>query len=488
MSETAKRVLQNSFLRVGGYAVGSLIYFAIIVLIARYLGIEGFGYFSFILALVGTLQLFVDLGIRNVLIRDIAVNKTRFAEKLGVARTVIWALSFVTMAVIVLLANLLNVPHEVRQAIYLAGLAVIVTFSALAYSAVLRGFEEMQWDVLGFVLHKCLFIGLIGGIINADLGLRGVFGAMLAANSFLYLYHRGLVRVLHGPGKLCLDLRPGWALLKESLPLGIAEILRRFTWHLDKLLLAALSTPLALGVFSAGFKFMEAINPFASNLTLPLFPAFSRLAQASPLRVLSAFEQSLKFLFVISIPLAVMFFVFAERVVVLFFGTQYAETDIVLKVLAPAVILILPISAYGYVFTALRLQRTYTACVALSLLVKLLLELFLIRCCGYVGAAIGSLVAEAVLFCIGLFMLRRLGDGVPRLGIVWRPCVAGLVMALLCWRVQDQTFTSTLFGAGLGLAVYAGLLLLLRTFTHQELVLLVDAVRVRLRNSTRTGQ
>ena len=44
---------------------------------------------------------------------------------------------------------------------YIAGLAAIVTFFSLGYSAVLRGFEEMEWDILGFVLHKAIFIALI---------------------------------------------------------------------------------------------------------------------------------------------------------------------------------------------------------------------------------------------------------------------------------------------------------------------------------------
>lgn len=68
MSTTAKRVLQNSVLRVGGYAIGALIYFAIVVLIARYLGTEGFGYFSFILAFAGVFQLLADLGVCGGLI------------------------------------------------------------------------------------------------------------------------------------------------------------------------------------------------------------------------------------------------------------------------------------------------------------------------------------------------------------------------------------------------------------------------------------
>src|SRR3990172_717922 len=172
MNETAQRVMQNSVLRVGGYAIGAGLYFLTIILTARYLGTERFGNFAFILAFVSIFQLVVDMGVRNILIRDIAVDKAHFAQKLGVARTLLWILSCLTMVLIVLVANVLHVSEEVRQSIYLAGLAVIVTFYGLGYSAVLRAFEEMEWDILGFVLHKVVFIGLIGSMISTDRGLR----------------------------------------------------------------------------------------------------------------------------------------------------------------------------------------------------------------------------------------------------------------------------------------------------------------------------
>ena len=176
MSETARRIVKNSILRLGGYAIGAVVHFAIIILIARYLGTEGFGHFAFIFAFVGIFQLIVDMGVRNILIRDIAVDRAHFAEKLGVARGLLWVLAFISMGLIVLLANLLSFSDELRHSTYLAGLAVIISFSGLGYSAVLRAFEEMEWDILGFVLQRLINIALVWVLMSTDLGLGGSLG------------------------------------------------------------------------------------------------------------------------------------------------------------------------------------------------------------------------------------------------------------------------------------------------------------------------
>lgn len=485
MSETARRVMQNSTLRVGGYALGAGLYFITVILIARYLGPSGFGHFSFIYAFVGIFQVIVDMGVRNILIRDIAIDKPHFAEKLGIARTLLWILSFISMSLIILVSNLLDLSDEVRKSTYLAGLAVIITFYALGYSAVLRAFEEMEWDILGFVLHKLVLIGLIWSITQTDLGLEGVFGVMLVANGCLYLYFWGVVRIRHGRAKIKLDLRSGWALFIESFPLGIAETLRRITWRVDKLLLAILGTPLAVGLFSAAYKFLEAMNPFAVNLTLPLFPVFSRLARESSMRLFKAYEQSLKFLYAMGIPVAIILFVLSDRIIVLFFGEAYHEAAVALRLIAPVVILFLPTSLYGYLFIALGHQRIYMGCVAMSLFTNIILDLLLIPSYSYIGAAVGTLSAEVILFFSGLIMLRQLGSPLADLGLIWRPSLAGLAMGLFCWLVKDKVLTSMVFGILLGLASYTALLVILQTFTREELGLLMDAMRVRLGRVTR---
>ncbi len=485
MNEMARRMVQNSLLRAAGYTIGAGLHFGIIVLIGRYLGTAGFGHFAFILALVGIFQLITDMGVRNVLIRDIAVDKGNFAKRLGTARTLLWILSLLSMGCIVLLANLFAFTAELRQATYLAGLAVTLTFYGLGYSAVLCAFEEMEWDILGFVLHKVIFMGFISAIIRTELGLRGVFGAMAAANGCQYLYYWGLVRMRHGRAMVSLDLRAGCALLVESVPLGLAEVARRFSWQVGKLLLAALGTPVAVGLFSAAYKFLEAMNPFIENLTLPLFPVFSRLARISSTNLLNACEQSLKFLYVIGVPVAVILFVLSERIVISLFGAPYHDASQILRILAPVVILLLPTPVYGYVFIALGYQRLYMGCTAVALATNLGLDLLLIPFYSYIGAAVGTLIAEAVLFLCGLLMLRKLGGALIGAGALGRPLLAGLALGLCCWFAKDLPLVGVLLGITCGLTAYAAVLLMLQTFTQQEVALLMQAMRLRFGSITR---
>ena len=107
------------------------------------------------------------------------------------------------------------------------------------------------------------------------------------------------------------NLRAVWALLADAFPLGIAETLKRLSRHVDKLLLTALSTPAAVGIFSAAYQLPSAIDP--STLTLPLLSHLFSLARTSSARLFRAYEQSLKFIYVVSFPVAVVLFVFSER-------------------------------------------------------------------------------------------------------------------------------------------------------------------------------
>jgi hypothetical protein len=57
-----------------------------------------------------------------------------------------------------------------------------------------------------------------------------------------------------------------------------------------------------------------------------------------------------------------LLFVLADRIVVVCFGEAYRDAAMALQLLAPIVILLLPISLYSYVFTALGRQRLYRLC------------------------------------------------------------------------------------------------------------------------------
>jgi len=473
-----RRVLRNSLLRGAGFVLGSGLQFLTIVVVARYLGVAGFGRFSLVMAIGGLFQIVVDMGVRNVVVRDLAVDRERLAERVGVARTLVLLLSGASLAVVAVLA-LAVFEGELRQALLIGGVAMLVTMYSLVYGSVLRAFEEMDLDIAGFVLHKLVLVALVGVVAGTAWGLRGVFLAMLVANLCQLLYYQLLVRVRHGRTRLSGDLRAAWRLLEASFLLGVAELLRRSTWYADRLLLAALATPAALGLFTTAYKFVEAMRPLAMNLTLPLFPALSRMAVESRERLACAFERSLKFLAVAGLPPALLLAVYAERLVTLLFSQEFAGAAPALRLLAPVLLLQLPAALFTYVFTALGWQRAWGISAGLCLSVNLVMNLVLIPRFAASGAAVALLLSELTLLGTGLAFLKSLTGRLPALAPLGRPLAAAAAMAVPCWLAREAALPLAAGGALGGSLLYIAVLLGLGTFSRGELSAMRDAVRPR---------
>jgi O-antigen/teichoic acid export membrane protein len=472
-------VAQNSVLRAVGYVAGAGLFFAAVVVIARYLGVDGFGNYSFIMAVVSVFQLIADMGVRNIVVRDLAVDPTAVRERLDVARTLLFCLSAVSLSGVVLVAWTLRLDPEVRDSMYLGGVAVIATFYALNYSAVLRAFDRMDTDILGFVLHKVLLLGLILGLTRTSWGLRGVFAATLVSNLGLYLYYRVLVGRTHGRARMSADFRAAWRLFRDSFPLGMAEVLRRITWQVDRLLLTAMGGPGAVGLFSAAYKPLEGLKPLADNIAIPLFPTFSRLAKTSRREVFELHERSLKLLYVLGCPAVWALAALADRITVLIFGEPFRAAGSSLAIVAPAGLLLVPTSIYPYLFTALGAQSRYTLSVGVSLVVNVALDLLLIPSLSYKGGAIASLASEAALFLCGAWMIARLGGTLGTVTLLWRPLVAGAGLGAACYLVKDLALPYVVLGCLGGLAAYCLLLVALQTFDRTELSAAMVAVRLK---------
>lgn len=465
---TVRRVARNSAIRAVGYAAGAALFFLSVVLIARYLGVEGFGHYSLIMAVTGVFQLIADMGVRNLLIRDLAVHPERLSEKLGLARSLLLAMSILSVAGLSLIALVIDVPLEVRQSLVLSGFAVMTTLSALGYSAVLRAFERMDEDILGFVAHKVVLLALILALPRTGGGLRGVFVMTLLANSALYLYYRVRVTMLHGHTRLSRDYRAAWRMLVESLPLGLAELLRRVNWQVGRMLLAAFSGPVAVGLFSSAYKFVDAAKPFAQNLTLPLFPLLARQARESPATAFTTYHRGLKVLYVLSWPAVAALVVLCRPLVVLLFGAPFAEAAPALAILAPVAVLLLPASLATYIFTALGRQDAYTRCAGVALVVNVGLDLVLIPGYGFVGAAVAALVAELALFVASSRVLLRLGAGPEIFTDPLKPLLASVGVGAILWLARDHGWPWILAAVLPAIGLYVALLAALRALTPEE--------------------
>jgi len=470
--KASRRVLKNSAVTLLGEVIGGGLYFAAAVVVARALGVERFGQFTSVVAFLWILQSVVDLGLRRILIREVATDPARAGAHLGVASALLWGLSVLAVAVVAAGAALLGLPRELLHAVWLAGLSVVPVFRTAGYGALCRAFEDMEVNAVGGVLQNLLFLAGAVGAVRAGLGLRGVFAGLLLANLVTWGYYAVMVRRRYLRPRLVVDVRAAWGLLRASLPLGLGALLRKASWHVDTLLLTALAGAAAAGLYNAAYRFIHALNLLPKNLGQALFPAYARLGRRSEQALLEAHRRTLRFLSVLALPIPVALTVLADRVIGLFFDAAFAGAVPALQVLSWALVLVFPNALYANLFTALGRQGLYAASAGACLGVNLVVDLLLIPRLGVLGACLGTLAAELALFAAGTGCLRRLGFRAPLVGVSWKPALgaAGMVVVLLAVRQASLPWVALgLLGSG---GLYLAGLLVLRAFSDEETLLL----------------
>jgi O-antigen/teichoic acid export membrane protein len=125
---------------------------------------------------------------------------------------------------------------------------------------------------------------------------------------------------------------------------------------------------------------------------------------------------------------------------------------------------------FQYLFAALDAQKSFFLSTLVGSSLRLVLLLVLIPPFHFVGPAIAFVCAEILTVGLWIFQLHKLGYPAHMLSILWRPLLAGTAMAGILYLALDAPLIWQLTGAAGSLVAYGILLLVLRTFSSEEVV------------------
>ena len=425
-----KRIARNLIVSILGEGVGALLNIYIIVLIARTLGPVGFGEFAFILAFVGLLQLITDLGITNLLVREVAQNPDKYREIVGNARVLAWLLTLIVIIPTAVICLFVLADKGFGLTLLVMTVAAMAVMHAVIYGALFRAFERMEFNAGFFVLHKVILLGLVFYWMNTDTSLLQLCYFYLLANlcQFLMFYIASWKVFERISWKI--DLVYWKYLIWEAIPVGISMLFRKATLHVDTLLLSAFASPVALGLFSAAYRIIQIVEMLPFTLSIPMYPKMARLALDSRDEFEVFLNQVIKFYILISLPVMAYLIVFSEQIIGLMFSTEFSESTPILQALSVAVFFIFPSSIMIYVYTALNKQRLFTVISAAVLATNAGLDMWLIPDFGAFGAAVGTVAAEALFVVVSVIFLQNQGIFVDLIKLSYKPFFAATVAGL----------------------------------------------------------
>jgi O-antigen/teichoic acid export membrane protein len=488
------RVGRNSLLQVAAQALGKLAALALFLALVRALSREEVGRFTFALTYAGVFGLLTDWGANLWLTRVIARRPAETARWTRAAVLLRLFTFFAAGAAGLALARASHVPPETWPPLLILLLALLPDALGQTLNARLLGEERGGASAALLLLTDGLRLLLVLLALHrftfAAAPLVRVAAAYFLATALAPAAGWWLFRLKTAPARPqapranpLVDLR---ALARGALPLLAVGLLVRIYLRGDTLLLYYLRGDVAVAAYNAAYKLMETWLFLPAAFLGAVFPFLSRThaGDASAPAFRAACAQSVRLLAMLGLPLAAGTTLLAAPLVAWLYGPAYAESARYLQILIWAAALIFWNATLPAALNAAGHERASLRVVAAGLVFNLAGNALLIPRWGALGAALMTLLTEALSTALYFWLFRKFLFGLQFFAPLARPLLAaaGMSLALAAW---PQEFMPAHTAAAIGIqvlagaAAYAGLLFLLGEFSRRDFELWRSAFGLR---------
>jgi O-antigen/teichoic acid export membrane protein len=214
------------------------------------------------------------------------------------------------------------------------------------------------------------------------------------------------------------------------------------------------------------------------------FPSFARLAGSQPEALGRALATSVRLLWLVSLPIAVVVCVAAEPLVVALAGPDYRDAALPMQLSSWIVPCLFVSIQFRFLFTALGQARVYIRLVLATLLLEGALIAALVPLAGYVGACVGALIGEIAFLAAGLSACRRLGIQAVEGRALVSAALAAAVLAAGLWWCRHLALPLLAAVSALATLGYFALCVVLGAIRRDEIRHLGGVLAVRLRSAS----
>jgi O-antigen/teichoic acid export membrane protein len=418
-AKTERRILANASALGVAEGLGQLANFVFVISFARTFGATQMAYYSVAMASGAIAALFMTLGTQNLLVREFSRDLTRVSEWLGVLLPVQGLLALLAWLVATAITVLLVGDYR----------AITVALAICAYQIVLRlagvlntplvANERMVRISVANVAYRVftLLLGLVAIHYGAGAGLVAWTFVVGAVIYFTVAWWQNFS--LFGQPKLRWAPREASDLFKLSAPFfGIAAFAAIYARG-AVIVLSAIATPHAVGLYAAADRLMVAVALAPSMLGTAVYPALSRVAARSRVEVRALCGRSVMLMVLITLPLAIVFTIFAHRLIGVLFGPLYVGAAPALQILTWTLPIVGVQSLLGSQLVAVNQQHALARARLSGLTLFVLLSPLLIWKFGFQGAALAVLVSDTALLFTYLMVLLKV-NAAPTFGTAAR--------------------------------------------------------------------
>lgn len=447
----------------------------LLILAGRYLGNVNYGIFTFSLAFVFIIEIFVDFGLSELSQRSVTRDKSLAGKYFG--NILIWKLivSSVVFVILILTINLLKSSSEVRFTVYLLGFAHILRSFKSTCRALFRAFERFGLDCLTMYIERLSLLAAGVVVLILGGGLISFASVFLIVRVFDLALTFGILNWKIVKIIPQFDLSFLKKLQMKALPFGLFAVIITLYSYTDTMMLSFMRTDAEVGWYNAAYKIYEGLTVFPIIICVVLYPRLSQLFLLNKKAHSLLSSKAVKYMLIISFPIIIYGIMFSKNIINILFGREFQNSVVALQILLGGIIFVFQIRLFQIILNSIDKQKVVMYVGLAGLILNVFLNLLLIPKYGFKGAAATTVMSQLVIFGIYYFYLCRSYFKISIWKLSLKPLFASLIIGGLVWRFNALPLILLLF---IGLGLYLFLLFCFKVFDDEERNLVFALARI----------
>lgn len=446
LSETTT-IIKNAGLVILGLVALKVVGFLYNVFVVRRLGDDRMGQYATVLAFVGIFQIFAELGVTQHVMREIARDRSKVSRYFWNLVAIRLALALVSLVTIPFLAARFGYSGDVFIGIGIYTTSFLLSAVGVPLSTVLTAFEKLGHVTLLDVITQVVVISLGTAFLFGGLGFIWlIIGNLISLMVHILLAIIFIRRVGISGFNFHIEPLTWLPLIRAGLPFGIISLMLSLAYSIDTVILSKFVSPAEVGWYGVAYNLVFSLMLFMNGFKAAIVPTLSRVYTKDMDQVKRWYRWSMRFLWLFSLPVAVGGFVLSYSLITWLYTTEFLPSGLAFQILVWDFPFVVVAAFAGNMTTITNEERSAARIYSVNTCLNVILNLILIPRFGLIGAALVTVLTDAVSAAQFLILFwRKLGEPFLSFHQFSGTVMAAFLMGWIIWPIRKMPLFFVIF-------------------------------------------
>jgi len=409
-TNTRQTIIKNTFWLFLSEISGRLLKMGLVVYAARVLGASGWGLFSYAISVASLLTMFADIGISDLVIREITQKKEGHQTFISTALLLKIIVLIMSILLVIFISPFISHIPQANSLFFLVALILFFDSMRELGLSINRASEKMERDmVVKVVTNASIFI--LGVLLlkiklsPESIALAYAIGSAIGFLSIAIIIRKDLKKLLAK-----VDLRIFKIIIKTTWPFVFITLIGVIMGNIDIYMLGIWKNAGEIGLYASVQRIQQFIMILPSTISVAVFPLMSRLVNVDKNQFRIILEKTLSMILLIGIPISLGGILLADQLILKVFGQGYVGAIPIFRVFMLMLLISFPLILLSNAIFAHNKQRSLAPAYSLGILANIIFNLLLIPKFGAVGSAIATLVSTGTITVFIWMKLKTIND------------------------------------------------------------------------------